>query len=83
MERQKYEVRGTDNKTIEFFCCQTNDLNPTRDIRELGIVVFDKDGLQIDFDFDEKEFDSLIDYLDRLRDYCREFNKNSKPIDNQ
>lgn len=83
MERQKYEVRGTDNKTIEFFCCVTNDLNPTRDIRELGIVVFDKDGLQIYFDFDEKEFDSLIDYLIRLRDYCKEFNKNTKPIDNQ
>jgi len=78
MENQIYQLQEKDIK-LDFFCCQTNDLNPTREIRELGIVVFDNKGLQIDYSFDEHEFDSLIEYLTRLNKYCKEFNSESVP----
>jgi len=81
MENQNYKANDGTGLEIEFFCCQTNDLNPTRETRELGIVVFDNDKVQIDFSFDDKEFDSLIDYLTRLQAYCKKFNKESKPTD--
>jgi len=79
MENQTYKTTDNTGLEIEFYCCQTNDVEPYKETRELCIVVFDGDKVQIDFDFDEKSFDSLIDYLTRLQKYCKEFNKNSIP----
>jgi len=62
---------------LEFYVCETNEINPSRDILEMGIVVIGKD-MQLDGDLDESELDSLIDYLQDCQRYIKQFNKNSK-----
>lgn len=72
---------------LEFYVCKTNDTKPYRDIRELGIVVYEKtkkdnDFMQIDnlTEFGIEEIDSLIKYLQKVKKHVRKFNENSKPI---
>ena len=89
MKKTIYRLFDTDSvldpnpHQIEFYCCQSNELNPTRDIIELGIVITGKDSLgghlQIDFSADEDELDELIDYLENLKRYAIKFNRESKP----
>jgi len=64
---------------IEFSVAETNELNPVRDILCLGICMMDKES-QFDGSLDEKELESLIDYLQDCQRYISNFNKNSKPI---
>ena len=71
-------VLAEDPHKIEFYCCQTNELDPHRDILELGISITGKDGLQIDFETDEEGLNELIDYLENLKTYIYKFNKTSK-----
>lgn len=88
MKNEFYRISDTNSSLaenrndIEFYCCQTNELNPTRDIMELGIVVTDLKGLQIDFSLDQDELNSLINYLTRLYRYNEEFNNKSFPDTN-
>lgn len=85
MENTIYRIHDTDlvsaenRHRLEFYCCHTNELNPYKKIRELGVVVSDEKGLQIDFSFEQGELKSLIAYLSLLSDHIEEFNSNSKP----
>jgi|SRR5690606_21168742 len=77
MENQVYRIRMSDEYKLELYVCDTNELNPHRDIKEIGVVVY-KDGEQIDGDIDEMELDSLIKYLTKCKEYISKFNANSK-----
>ena len=76
-----FRKRGSDKSEIEFYTATTNDLNPYREVKELGVVVLHGEK-QLDFDFNEMEIDELIEYLQRAREYVSEFNINSKPVIN-
>jgi hypothetical protein len=81
MDNQYFRVKmyGAKEETnVEFYVCDTNELEPMRDIKEIGLVmVLDKD--QFDGALNEKQLDSLIKYLTDCRQYINEFNANSKP----
>lgn len=84
MENVIYQINDTNQalaenrNTMEFYCCQTNALNPDYEIRELGIVITDKKGMQLDFTFEQRDLNSLIKYLTDLKNYCEDFNEKSK-----
>ena len=77
-----------DDMMLEFFVCKTNEINPNRDIRELGIVVYEKDKnlresdqyRQIDNsnDFGVEDVEKLIKYLHKVKKHIKTFNENSK-----
>jgi len=89
MKNTIYQLHDTDSvlepnpHKIEFYCCQTNEIEPLRDVMELGIVITGKDStgehLQIDFSADEEELEELMEYLRNLQRYISKFNKESKP----
>ena len=80
MENQIYRLQLTDKSKLEFYVCSTNEINPYRNIKELGVCVLGK-VIQLDGDLDLIELDSLISYLKDCRDYIKEYNENSKPSD--
>jgi hypothetical protein len=80
MENQVYRIEMSDKYKLELYVCDTNKLNPHRDIKEIGVVVF-KDGEQIDGDIDEMGLDSLIKFLTDCKEHISKFNANSKPTD--
>lgn len=80
MENQVYRIEMSDKYRLEFYVCDTNELKPHRDIKEIGVVVF-KDGEQIDGDIDEMGLDSLIKFLTDCKEHISKFNANSKPTD--
>lgn len=86
MENIIYEKFDTDSvlakerNKIKFYCMQTNECEPYRQIQELGVVIVGSNtDLQIDFSLDPNELKSLIKYLTDLSEHVDEFNKNSKP----
>lgn len=85
MENIVYQIFDTDSALakdvhkLEFYCCRTNEVNPDRDVRELGICVTNKGDMQIDFSLNQEELKSLVKHLGQLLEYVEEFNSNSKP----
>lgn len=73
-----YSVSAENTNTLKFYCQQTNECNPDYEIRQLGAVLTDDKGVQIDFSFDQRDLNSLIKYLTDLRDYSEQFNEKSK-----
>jgi hypothetical protein len=74
------------NIQLDFYTCSTNELNPYREIKELGIVIFDKEKkdtnsfMQIDnkIDLGINEIENLIKFLNKVKRHIKEFNNNSK-----
>ena len=79
MENQIYRLKDGNASDLEFWIVHTNDLEPYKEIRELGISVTNK-GFQLDFDVDENELKSLIKYLEESLEYIEYFNKKSRAI---
>tara|TARA_R110001632_G_scaffold230449_1_gene367869 strand:+ start:323 stop:562 length:240 start_codon:yes stop_codon:yes gene_type:complete len=77
MINQTYKLKE-DSSDLEFFVAETNELEPHRDIREMAVVMINKEQ-QIDFSLGSDKLDSLIDYLTRCKEYINTFNENSKP----
>ena len=81
-----------DDMILEFYICKTNEINPHRDIRELGIVVYEKDKTLRESDefrqmdncneFDVEEIEKLIKFLNKAKRQIKKFNENSKPTEN-
>ena len=72
--------RLTENEgSIEFWVAETNELNPTRDTREMAISVIPKNGDEVHSDLNPDKLDSLIEYLVSCREYVNEYNEESKP----
>lgn len=80
MKNKVLRLQGSNESEMEFFCVDTNEVDPYRPIKEGGIVVLQND-LQFDFDLDEEELTELIDFLTEMRDHVSEFNNASKPIE--
>ena len=78
MENQIYRMRMESEVDLEFYICGTNELNPYRQIKEIGVQVIFKEN-QLDACLDVKELDSFIDYLTKCRDYIVDFNSKSIP----
>lgn len=78
MENQIYRIEMSDKCKLELYVCDTNELNPFRYIKEIGVVVF-KNGEQIDGEINEMGLDSLIKFLTDCKKHISEFNANSKP----
>jgi len=79
MENQIYRLKDGNGYDLEFWIVPTNDLDPYKEIRELGISVTNK-GFQLDFDANENELKSLIKYLEESLEYIEYFNKKSRAI---
>jgi hypothetical protein len=80
MENQIYRIKLSGDALCEFYVCKTNEVNPVRNILEMGVVILDRStNLQLDGDIELDELDSFINYLQDCRNYIKEFNKNSKP----
>jgi hypothetical protein len=75
------------NLQMEIYICETNELNPHRNIKELGIVIIDKEKqstdnfVQIDNnnEFGVEEIERLIKFLNKAKRHIKKFNENSKP----
>jgi len=92
MDEQIFSIPMSWNKggslQLDFYVCDTNEINPNRDIKELGIVIIDRekqsadDFVQIDNsnDFGVEEIESLIKFLHKVKKHIKKFNDNSKPI---
>lgn len=76
------------NLQMEIYICKTNELNPHRNIKELGIVIIDKEKqstdnfVQIDNsnEFGFEEIERLIKFLRKAKTHIQRFNANSKPM---
>lgn len=76
---------------LEFFVCKTNELSPYREVRELGIVIYEKDDEKRKSDeyrqmdnineFGIDEIEKLIKYLQKVKKHIKTFNENSKPFE--
>lgn len=74
---QVYRLKMTGNisdATLEVNVFDTNTVEPRKDIKELGIVVFDKNGMQLDSHLSLDEIESLINYLTACKTYIKTFN---------
>lgn len=74
MENQIYRLDATDNHTVEFYVCATNETEPYRSIREMALTVTKKN-IQIDASLNDDELESLIQYLKDCQQYIKEYNK--------
>jgi len=93
VEEQVFQFPMTFNKEndmiLEFFVCGTNELNPYREIKELGVVIYEKevekrksdDYRQMDNmnELGVVEIEKLIKYLQKVKKHIKTFNENSKP----
>ena len=64
-------ISGTDNSRISFWCASTNDGD--KQLKECAITVVQEDN-QFDFDLNLEELEELIDYLDEMKDFIKEYN---------
>ena len=95
IEEQMFQFPMTFNKgndmILEFFVCGTNELNPHRKIKELGIVIYEKDvekrksdeyrQLDNSNQMGVEEIEALIKYLYKIKKHIKKFNENSKPTE--
>lgn len=78
MKNKILRLSGSNDSEMEFFCVDTNEVNPYRYIKECGIVVLKKD-VQLDFDLNEEELTEMIGFLTEMRDHISKFNTESNP----
>ena len=78
MENQIYRIEMSSKYKLEFYVCETNELNPYRVIKEMGVILYDKND-QIDGELNTQQLDSLINYLTDCKHYIEQFNSESKP----
>ncbi len=73
MNNQIYRIKMTDNKSLEIYICDTNEVTPYKKTKEIGIVLLGKD-LQIDGQLNSDEISSLIKYLEDCKEFIDEYN---------
>ena len=82
MENQIYRVNMESKVDLEFYVCGTNELNPYKETREIGIQLIIEEK-QLDAGLDVNELNSFIDYLTKCRDYIIDYNSKSIPVENK
>jgi hypothetical protein len=75
MDNQIYRIRMPDNKTLEFYICDTNEIEPYKKTKEMGIV-FLGDNKQVDGGLNYDELSSLINFLENCKEYIGDYNNN-------
>lgn len=96
MEKEVFRIpmayKDSQSMVLEFFICETNEVEPERDTRELGVVIYEGDvekrkdkssnSIQLDNsnDFNVEKIDALIKYLKKAKKHIKFFNENSKPV---
>ena len=78
MQNQLYSISMGDRKTLEIYICDTNELNPYRKTKEIGVVLLGKE-MQFDGQLDFGEITSLITYLKKSKAYIKKYNKSTQP----
>ena len=78
MENQVYRLEDGSSVNLEFWICDSNDIEPIKDIKEIAITLEDGES-RYDFDLDIDSTKSLIKYLKESLKYVEKYNKNSKP----
>jgi len=78
MENQIYRIAMSSEKKIELFICDTNELEPYKKIKEIGIVVLGV-GTQFDGSLSSDGIESLIKYLEDCKEYIDEYNNKPTP----
>lgn len=81
MKNQVYRLSNGSGIHLDIWIVDTNEINPVKDIKEIAITIYDNKDLQIDFDLDEDDIKSLMNYLENSLEYIEKFNKESKPIE--
>jgi len=81
MENQIYRIDLTDKKQLEFYIVGANSPEPYYKQKEIGVIIFGKDELQLDAVLDLDEVESLIDYLQDAKRHCEKYNSSQKPKD--
>lgn len=76
MDNQIYRIRMSTDKSLEIYICDTNELEPYRKVKEIGVVFIGKD-LQIHGQLDLENLSSLINYLQNCKEYIDEYNETS------
>jgi len=82
MENQVYRVNMEKSVDLEFYVCHTNEIEPYKSIREIGIQLIINDK-QLDASLEPQELDSFIKYLIDCKNYITKFNKESIPEPNE
>ncbi len=82
MENQIYRVNMESKVDLEFYVCGTNELNPYKETREIGIQLIIEEK-QLDAGLDVNELNSFLDYLTKCRDYIIDYNSKSIPVENE
>lgn len=77
MNNQIYRIRMSDDKTLEFYICDTNEVEPYKETKEMSIVLIGKN-MQIDATINQEELASLIKYLKDCGDYIDKHNAGTK-----
>ena len=92
LEEQVFKIPMGGNRlgemTLEFYICETNELFPERNIKELGLVMYESDPearisegwrqFDNENDFSVEEIEKLIKYLQKVKKHIKTFNNNSK-----
>ena len=78
MDNQIFRLKLSTECNLEFHIARTNEVQPFRKFKELGVAVV-KNNFQEDGHLDLEGIDSLIKYLQDCRDHVKQFNENSKP----
>lgn len=68
-----YRIELTNGHTLELYISDSNEVNPHRDIKEVGICVTTPDGGQIDGCLDRDDLDLLIRYLKLCKEHASDF----------
>ena len=82
MENHIYRVNMESKVDLEFYVCGTNELNPYKETREIGIQLIIEEK-QLNAGLDVNELNSFIDYLTKCRDYIIDYNSKSIPVENE
>lgn len=64
-------ISGTENSRLSFWCVSISDGD--KQLKECAITITQADN-QFDFDLNLEELEELIDYLDEMKDFIKEYN---------
>jgi hypothetical protein len=96
IEDQVFKIQMSGNSkrslTLEFYVCNSNELNPYRETKELGVILYDTDEAlrksneYIQYNNDDEiginEVDELVKYLQKAKKHIKQFNDKSQPVNN-
>lgn len=78
MDKHIYRLNEvSDSGVLEIYVCGTNDVEPYCKTKTVGFV-FLKGDVQVDFDFEEQDLESIIKYLIDAKEYIDRFNTNAR-----